>query len=103
MADYSRDHMVIGEVWGLAYSTKKDFDQFAEVEYVHILGLEKYHQKLPRSADLWEDALPPYDEAFGSGNLPTLNYDTLNQALSLVGGIYKIDRPFMGTSPGIEN
>jgi hypothetical protein len=103
MADFERDHMVIGEVWGLAYATKKEFDKFQEIEYVHILGLEKFHQRMVKSADLWEDALPPKDEAFGCGNLPTLNYDTLNEALALAGGVYKIDKPMFSTSPGIEN
>jgi hypothetical protein len=103
MADFERDHMVIGEVWGLAYATKKEFDKFQEIEYVHILGLEKFHQRMAKSADLWEDALPPKDEAFGCGNLPVLNYDTLNKSLSVAGGVYKNDKPWSGVSPGIEN
>ena len=103
MAEYSRDHMVIGEVWGLAYNTKKEFDDFQSIDYVHILGLEKFHQKMPKKADLWDDALPPFDEAFGSGNLPTLTYDTLSGQLSLAGGVYKIEKPWSGVSPGIEN
>jgi hypothetical protein len=103
LTDFARDHMVIGEVWAIAYSTKKSFDDFSEIEYVHVLGEEKFHQKLPKSADLWEDAEPPREEAFDVGNLPTLMYDTLSQALSLAGGIYKIEKPWMETSPGIEN
>lgn len=103
LADAARDHMVIGEVWALAYSTKKDFDEFAEIEYVHTLGLEKYHVKLPAKADLWEDAQPPKDDAFSCGNLPTLMYDSMNKSLSIAGGIYKIEKPWAETSPGIEN
>lgn len=103
LADAARDHMVIGEVWALAYATKKDFDEFAEIEYVHTLGLEKYHVKLPAKADLWEDAQPPKDDAFSCGNLPTLMYDSMNKSLSIAGGIYKIEKPWAETSPGIEN
>ena len=103
LSDAARDHMVIGEVWALAYSTKKDFDEFAEIEYVHTLGLEKYHVKLPAKADLWEDAQPPKDDAFSCGNLPTLMYDSMNKSLSIAGGIYKIEKPWAETSPGIEN
>ena len=102
LADAARDHMVIGEVWAIAYSTKKDFDSFSEIEYVHTFSDEKLHQRIPKRADLWEDALPPKDQAFNCGQLPTLMYDTLNKSLSIAGGAYKIEKPLLETSPGIE-
>lgn len=37
------------------------------------------------------------------GPLPELIYDRINQQLKLSGGMYKIDRPLVGTSPGIED
>jgi hypothetical protein len=103
MEDLKRDFMNIGEVWAIAYSTKKEFDGFAEIEYVHVFGPEKLNVRLPKRADLWEDAEPPKDAAFGCGNLPTITYDTLNCVLGMVGGVYKINKPFLGTSPGIED
>jgi len=96
------DIMLLGECWAIAYSTKKDFDNFDRIEYVHIFGPEKLVPRIPKSADLWEDARPP-EKAFGTGQLPALTYDALNGTLQLAGGIYKIEKPLMGTSPGIED
>lgn len=98
----AKDSVVIGEVWGLAYETQKDFDQFQDILYAHQLGDEKHIPKIPRGGDVWDD-MPPPEKLFGSGELPTLIYDNLNHRLSLSGGIYKIERPMFETSAGIEN
>lgn len=37
------------------------------------------------------------------GPLPDLLYDRINRQLKLSGGVYKIERPLVGTSPGIED
>lgn len=92
----NHDSVILGECWAIAYSTRKKFDDFEPIEYVHTFGPEDLERKLAKRADLWEDAKPPYPEAFGSGLLPTLRYDCLNQTLHLDGGTYYI------TKDGIE-
>ena len=96
-----KESIAIGEVWALAYHTRKSFDKFRPTDYVHSLGPAKYTRKPPARADLWEDATPPDDRAFGTGQLPILRYSVPDQLLYLDGGIYKIPKPLIGTSPGI--
>src|SRR5579883_562188 len=97
-----KESVVIGEAWLIGYHTEKDFDEFKPIDYIHGFGHEKDHAKLPKNADLWNDAEPPKEESFGVGNYPTLRYDGRNQKLYLDGGIYKIEKPMFETSPGIE-
>lgn len=98
-----KDSLIVGWVWAINYRASKDFDGFdTEMQYVHVFGDEKLHQKMSKQDDLWEDAKPPKDEAFESGELPMLRYSCLNKSISIEGGMYKIDKPWMETSPGIE-
>jgi hypothetical protein len=90
MDDYVRDLMNFGEIWAIAYITAKSFDDFKRIEYVHGFGPEKYHYRLSKRKDLWDDAVPPKDTVFGSGYLPTCMYDTLNKSIGFVGGVYEI-------------
>lgn len=100
-----KELVTVGEVWGLNYRTEKVFgdgdNEDGLTEYIHILGPKE--TKPPRGGDLWQDAVPPRDTTFGTGELPTLVYDKRNQKLTLSGGMYHINQPLMGTSPGIEN
>lgn len=97
-----KDSVVIGEAWSICYRTRKKFDDFQEIDYVHGFGEENAHPRLRKSADLWEDANPP-EKLFGTGELPILRYDVLNERMHLDGGVYKIKKPVFGVSPGIEN
>lgn len=76
---YEKELVVIGDVSHLVYRTAKDFDDFEETDYIHELS---------------EDS---------KGPLPELIYDAVNCQLKLAGGCYKITRPLVGTSPGIED
>jgi hypothetical protein len=76
--DWERDSMVIGCLYELTYHTEKKFDKFKPTSYFHKLG---------------ED----------TGDQPMLLYDRMNQRLSVSGGQYKINKPLIGMSPGIEN
>lgn len=100
-----KELITIGEVWGVNYRTEKVFgDGGSEdglTEYIHIHGPKE--TKPPRGGDLWADAVPPKDNVFGTGELPTLIYDKRNQKLLLSGGIYFVNQPLTGTSPGLEN
>lgn len=60
-----KDHVRIGDVASIVYHTSKVFHDFEPSDYEHQFG---------------ED----------SGNLPVLNYDTLNRRLFLVGGSYEV-------------
>jgi len=60
-----KDHMDIGQVKYITYFTSKAFHNFEPMEYRHKFG---------------EDG----------GELPLLCYDTLNEALYLVGGTYTV-------------
>lgn len=100
-ANEGRESLIIGEVWLIGYHTEKDFDDFRPTDYIHGFGPEEYHRKVRKGGDLWDDAEPPKDKIFGTGVLPALRYDTVNQALHLDGGIYKIPLPALETSPGI--
>lgn len=97
-----KDSVIIGEAWAICYRTAKKFDDFQEIDYVHGFGEEKAHPRLRKNQDLWEDAKPP-EKLFGTGELPTVRYDVLNQRIHLDGGVYKIKKPLFGVSPGIEN
>lgn len=100
-ASANKEFITLGELWALNYRTSKTFDDGPEsADYVHILGRKE--TKPPRGGDLWDDAVPPNDKVFGSGELPTLIYDRLNKQLKLSGGMYNISKPLIGTSPGIE-
>jgi hypothetical protein len=100
-----KELITIGEVWGVNYRTEKVFgDGGSEdglTEYIHIHGPKE--TKPPRGGDLWQDAVPPKDTTFGTGELPTLIYDKRNQKLLLSGGIYFVNQPLIGTSPGLEH
>lgn len=90
MATAVRDLMNFGEIWAIAYITRKSFDDFQRIEYVHGFGPEKYHYRLSQRADMWDDAKPPKPNVFGTGQLPTLMYDNMNQAIQFAGGVYEI-------------
>lgn len=96
-----KELLVVGECWGLCYRTAKDFDDLKTTEYVHILGPKETNP--PRGGDLWEDAVPPPNKYFGTGEIPSLVYDSVNELVKFAGGIYKIDKPLFETSPGIEH
>lgn len=98
-----KDLVTVGQCWGICYRTTKkwsDKEVEADTEYIHIFG--KKETKPKRGGDLWEDAVPPPDAAFYTDEIPVLMYDRLNEKQALVGGSYKIDRPLIGVSPGIE-
>jgi hypothetical protein len=97
-----KDSVVIGEAWAVCYRTRKSFDDFQDIDYVHGFGEERAHPRLRKKQDLWEDAHPP-ERLFGTGQLPTLRYDCLNESMHLDGGVYQIKKPWFGVSPGIEN
>lgn len=99
----TKENVLVGEVWLINYYTTKVFDGEEETaEYIHGFGPESAHVKLRKNDDLWKDAVPP-EKLFGTGELPTLIYRPLEQRLVFAGGVYKIDKPLLGTSPGIEN
>lgn len=91
------DSVILGQCWAVSYSTEKSFDDFERIEYVHTFAPDKLQRRMSERADLWEDAKPPYQEAFESGDLPTLRYDVLNQTLHFDGGSYFV------TDKGIED
>lgn len=97
-----KESVIVGQAWAVAYETEKDFDKFEEIQYVHLLGDEKFYKGVKQGKDLWNDAKPPKEGAFTNGNLPSLRYSVIDQMVYLDGGVYKIERPLMGTSPGIE-
>ncbi len=61
----SKDKVFIGSAQQVTYRTRKRFDDFAEIDYVHDFG---------------EDG----------GTLPALVYDRLNQVIEFAGGDYEI-------------
>lgn len=76
--DWEKDSMIIGVVCEVSYRTEKSFDKFVLTDYFHRLGEE-------------------------TGDEPMLIYDRMNEKLSVSGGKYRIERPLVGVSPGIEN
>ncbi len=75
-----KELVTIGQVTNVVYHAHKIFDgKREEYDYTHKLS---------------EDS---------NGPLPVLIYDRINQQLKLSGGMYKIERPLVGTSPGIED
>lgn len=62
---WKRDRMILGVLYELTYRTEKNFDHFKLTEYFHKLG-EETKQK------------------------PMLEYDTLNDHLSVAGGQYHV-------------
>lgn len=62
---WRKDLMEIGNIREITYQTEKGFDKFRTIDYFHKLGGE-------------------------TGVLPTLVYDTLNDALKIAGGQYEI-------------
>lgn len=78
LADMERDDMVIGSLVELTYRTRKKFDKFQLTDYFHELGEE-------------------------TGELPLLRYEPRSPHLYITGGNYKIKKPLIGVSPGIEN
>lgn len=70
----------IGSVTHITYHTTKKFGAKPETfDYIHNFSEDSH------------------------GPQPTLAYDRLNKRLSLVGGVYFIEKPMLGTSPGIED
>ena len=66
LAEYlPKDHVRIGDVETIAYHTAKGFHDFEPRDYTHEFGEE-------------------------GGELPALNYDTVNKLLYLSGGSYKV-------------
>lgn len=86
-----KDRMVIGEfspkekgrACNITYRTKKDFDNFEEIDYQHELGESSKELRHPVA--------------------PFLEYEPRNKKLYITGGQYIINKPLFGTSPGIEN
>lgn len=77
-----KEAVVIGDVAMVAYETEKEFDKFDLIQYVHTLS---------------EDS---------KGPLPVLRYMRRNSKgarMFLDGGVYYIEKPLVGTSPGIED
>jgi hypothetical protein len=75
-----KDLVTLGELTHVTYHTRKVFNgKPEEYDYIHKLS---------------EDT---------KGPLPVVIYDTRNQKLSISGGSYYIDKPLLGTSPGLED
>jgi hypothetical protein len=75
-----KELVTIGSVTNICYHAHKIFDgKREEFDYVHKFSEDSH------------------------GPLPILTYDRINQHLKLSGGVYKIERPLIGTSPGIED
>lgn len=64
-ADLKKDHLTIGQCSFIVYRTSKGFHDFEVTDYGHEFGEE-------------------------GGELPTLNYDQLNNLIYLTGGSYKV-------------
>lgn len=96
-----KESVILGECWCISYTTEKTFDDEETIDYVHTFGPEDAQAKMPKNADLWNDAKPPHGDVFGTGELPTLRYDVRNRKLYLDGGTYYIDSPLVGVSAGI--
>lgn len=76
----SKEVVTIGDVEMITYHARKIFDgKEEEYDYFHEFS---------------EDDGAP---------LPKLIYHTLSKTMTLAGGAYKIEKPLIGTSPGIEN
>ena len=73
-----KDSMVLGTLIEVTYRTRKKFDSFKLTDYYHELGEE-------------------------TGVMPALTYDPNSVHLYVTGGQYKIKKPLIGVSPGIEN
>ena len=84
--DWRKESMVLGWIWVLTYNTEKDFDKFESIDYYHKLSEEERGSVEKRRK-----------------TLPVLRYDTVNEKLHIDGGKYRIKKPLIGTSPGIEN
>lgn len=79
IADTGKHHVILGEGVQIVYHTRKSFDKFEPVDYVHDLGEE-------------------------TGETPTVCYDVLNQRLFFVDGAYAVEDVEEGeVSPGIVN
>jgi hypothetical protein len=66
-ADDSKDFLDLGALAKIIYRTRKDFDRFDEIDYVHAMG-EGGHER------------------------PTVMYDKLNHQLYIAGGEYQVKR-----------
>ncbi len=76
----NKELITIGSVTNICYHAHKIFDgKREEFDYVHKFSEDSH------------------------GPLPVLIYDRINRQLKLSGGVYKIERPLVGTSPGIED
>lgn len=79
-AEAEHESIVLGSVQQITYHTSKIFEgKREEFDYFHHFS---------------EDT---------KGPLPTLRYDAVNEKLYLDGGCYKINKPWMSTSVGIED
>jgi hypothetical protein len=75
-----KELVTVGQVTNIVYHAHKIFDgKREEYDYTHKFSEDTH------------------------GPLPILTYDRINQQLKLSGGVYKIERPLVGTSPGIED
>ena len=92
--EWYKERMVLGQFappegkrkWNISYLTRKDFDQFEEIEYQHLLG----------EGDGQDEGKMVYEA-------PMLEYEPSNQLLYVTGGQYHIGLPLFKTSAGIEN
>lgn len=75
----TKDMVLVGFIYELTYRTEKDFENFETVDFYHELS---------------EDSGDP---------LPSLVYDVKSQHMMISGGSYHINKPLVGTSPGIED
>jgi hypothetical protein len=76
----NKELVTVGSVTHIVYHAHKIFDgKREEFDYIHKFSEDSH------------------------GPLPVLLYDRINQQLKLSGGMYKIERPLVGTSPGIED
>jgi len=98
-----KDSMVLGEAYFVSYFTQKDFEKFRPTIFEHDIAEESDPPSPKYRKDEVHTAKNRKLVGQGSGLYPVVRLDTLNQKLYLDGGEYKIDKPLIGTSPGIEN
>jgi len=85
-----KDRMVIGTFaepeagrkYNITYRTRKEFDDFEEIDYQHDLGESSKELKNPAR--------------------PYLEYEPHNKRLYITGGQYLIKLPMVGVSPGLR-
>ena len=98
-----KDSMVLGEAYFISYFTTKDFDDHQPTIYEHDLAEETDPPSPKYKKDEVHAAKNRRLCGTGTGGYPIVRYDTMNQKVYLDGGVYKIEKPWTGTSPGIED